>query len=192
MYSQLQKHFLLKLARRAIVLYLDKNKILKLNDNEIEEDLKQDRGVFVTLTLNGKLRGCIGHIQAVQPLYKDVIENAVNAAFEDPRFNPLTKEELKRINIEISALSIPQKLEYESVDDLLAKITPKQDGVIIKKDGYAATYLPQVWEDLPTKEMFISSLSEKAGLDSDAWKKGDLAVEIYQVEKIETQTKHSN
>ena len=185
MYTNEQKKFLLDLARRAIENRLYTGKTLRIDEDEVDTELKEDRGVFVTLTINGNLKGCIGHIIPVQPLYEDVIENAISAAFNDPRFNPLSKDALDQIKIEISVLSLPKKLDYNDSRNLLEKLTPLKDGVIIKKDYQQATYLPQVWEDLSDKSLFLTSLCSKAGLHSDEWKKGELEIETYTVEKFE-------
>lgn len=185
MYTNSQKKFLLQLARHAIAYYLETKQLLKINQNQIDLELKQERGVFVTLTLYGRLRGCIGHIQAIQPLYLDVIENAVNAAFEDPRFYPLTAEELKSIKIEISVLSKAQILKYTSLQELFKQLKPERDGVILRKGALSATYLPQVWEEIPEKEDFLSSLCLKAGLSGQEWKTSKLEIKTYQVEKFE-------
>lgn len=144
--------------------------------------LDEKRGAFVTLEFFGQLRGCIGNISPVYPLEEAVRRNALNAAFDDPRFMPLTKEEFKDVEIEISVLTVPKKLEYGSADDLLKKLQPLKDGVILKKGYYEATYLPQVWEDLRDKEAFLSSLCVKAGMRSDEWRSGTVEVFTYQAE----------
>ena len=118
----------------------------------------------------------------MQEIYKDVIENALAAAFEDTRFSPLEKEEMGDIEIEISVLTKPEPLVYSSPDDLLNKLQPLRDGVIIRKGRYGATYLPQVWEGLSDKNEFMSSLCLKAGLSEDEWRRGDLKVFTYQAE----------
>lgn len=145
-----------------------------------EKILEEKRGVFVTLEILGSLRGCIGNIIPVYPLEEAVKRNAINAAFDDPRFMPLDPEEFEEIEIEISILTVPEKLDYKDAQTLLQKLVPLRDGVIFKKGFYQATYLPQVWEELAQKEEFCSSLCLKAGLDADAWKKEDLEVSVYQ------------
>ena len=185
MYNKKQKTFLLQLARKAIVNHLESGNTLKINEEEIDAELREKRGVFVTLTGNGNLRGCIGHLVPIQPLYLDVIDNAVNSAFDDPRFNPLDADELENIKIEISVLSLPEPLEYKDAADLLNKLVPLKHGVILKKGFYQATYLPQVWEDLSDKELFLSSLCQKAGLYPDEWKTAHPDIQVYTVEKFE-------
>jgi len=179
------KQFILQLAHRSIEYYFQTNKILEISEEEIpSEELKQERSCFITLQLNGQLRGCIGHIEPTQELYKDIIENAVSAAFHDPRFSPLTQNEYKQINIEISILTKPEKLEFTDSQDLLNKLRPNIDGVIIRYNSYSSTYLPQVWEDLSDKEEFLASLCLKAGLSTDSWKEKGVEVYTYQVEII--------
>lgn len=181
--NEFTQRFLLKLARQTLEYYFKTHQILKLDESILPDPIfKEKRGTFVTLHLHGELRGCIGHIEPVQELYKDIIDNVLSAAFEDPRFIPLTGDELKDIEIEISVLTPPQKLSYTSTDDLLIKLRPNIDGVIIEKGRYGATYLPQVWEDLPDKKEFLSSLCMKAGLNPDAWKEKDAEISVYQAE----------
>lgn len=143
------------------------------------------RGTFVTLKINGRLRGCIGNLVAEKPLIKGVRDNAVNAAFHDPRFAPLSPAEFDKIQIEVSLLTEPQPLQYTDARDLLDKIRPHEDGLIIKKGPYSATFLPQVWEQVPDKKMFLQHLCMKAGLPADAWEKGGLEVLTYQVQYFE-------
>lgn len=173
-----EKKFLLELARKSIEDSRQKN------IKPISEKLKEKSGVFVTLTEDGELRGCIGHIVPIMSMYEAVIDNAYSAAFRDPRFPPVTEHEFKKLHIEISILTPPRKLEYSDAKDLLKKLT-HDDGVIISKSFYQATFLPQVWEELPDKEEFLSHLCAKAGLSPDEWKNGKLDVQIYNVEKFE-------
>ena len=126
---------------------------------------------FVTLELDGNLRGCIGSIIAHRSLIKDIMENAHSAAFRDPRFNPLTREEFDRVKISVSLLSQPERILFESEEDLLTKITPFEDGLIIRDGNYQAVYLPVVWEQLPDKQDFLNSLKQKAGLTPDYFSK---------------------
>lgn len=187
MYSKDERKTLLKLARKAITTFLtgSNDTKIEIDKNELTPNLKQKRATFITLTINDNLRGCIGHIMPIQTLYKDVIDNARAAAFHDPRFYPLEKSELDQIKIEISVLSIPKKLEYKNTDDLLKKLIPGETGVIIKKNYNEATYLPQVWDDIPEKSAFLRSLCQKAGLAPNEWKSNSLEVKTYRVEKFE-------
>lgn len=172
--------YLFSVARNAIAEKLD----LKIEKLERPKDdvLSEKRGVFVTLEIERNLRGCIGNIEAVYELEEGVRQNAVNAAFDDPRFPSLSKEEFPELEIEISILTVPKRLEYKNIDDLFKKLTPLKDGVILRKGFYGATYLPQVWEQLRDKEAFLGSLCRKAGLEFDEWKDGLLEVYTYQAE----------
>jgi hypothetical protein len=173
--------YLLTIARNAIAEELG-IKTREMEKPSNAEVLDEARGVFVTLEQNGQLRGCIGNIMPVYPLEEAVRKNASNAAFGDPRFTPVEKDEFDSIEIEISVLTVPEKLEYKDADDLLAKLQVGKDGVVLKKGYNEATYLPQVWEQVPDKEQFLGSLCMKAGLMMDEWKKGDLEVKTYRVE----------
>lgn len=170
------KKFLLNLARKTLESYLSKGTKPDIDEIEISENLKKKQGCFVTLEKNNQLRGCIGHILPQVPLYDCVIENAINAALHDPRFTEVKYDELKDIKIEISVLSLPKILQYSSDEDLLKKLTPYEDGVILKFGSRQSTYLPQVWEQIPDKKIFLSSLCQKAGMPEDCWKKG---AEVY-------------
>jgi AmmeMemoRadiSam system protein A len=179
------KKDLLKVARNAIKNYLDhEGKITVSEDDFTDPEFWEDRGTFVTLTINGKLRGCIGTIVPVRPLMLDLIDNAINAAFSDPRFYPLAKEEFPIIDIEVSILTVPVQLKFSSSNELLNKVRPNIDGVIIRRGPYQATFLPQVWDELPDKEAFFKHLCLKAGLSEDCFKIDGLEVYIYQVESF--------
>ncbi|MEM4625573.1 MAG: AmmeMemoRadiSam system protein A [Candidatus Pacearchaeota archaeon] len=149
--------------------------------NEIKKKYSKKAACFVTLTKNGELRGCIGSLKARQPLYQDVIENSLNAAFNDPRFIPLQEHELKDIKIEISVLSDIKKIEFTNEKDLLKKIN-KNMGIVLRKGFNYATFLPQVWEEINDKVKFLEYLSLKAGLDKDDWKKSEIG--FYTVDKV--------
>jgi len=179
------REFLLKLARNTIIRKKVKDSITGEEINSLSDVLKQKRGCFVTLNKHGELRGCIGYILPIQPLYQAVIDNAFNAAFSDPRFNPVAKDEIDDLHIEISVLTVPEKLDYKDKDDLLKKLMPDVDGVIIKLGFRNSTFLPQVWEQLPSKEEFLSHLCMKAGLSFDEWQKGRIEVETYKAEAFE-------
>jgi AmmeMemoRadiSam system protein A len=176
------KKFLLELARKAIEAGL-KNVPLKIDIKTIPERLKKKMCSFVTLTIDGNLRGCIGKLIPIKPLYLDVLENAEGAAFHDPRFCPLSREEFKKVKIEISILGPPQKIFYKDTKQLLGFLKKKKPGVILKKGFREATFLPQVWEELADPIEFLSHLSLKAGLLKDDWKEG-AEIYIYYVEKI--------
>ncbi len=158
---------LISLAKAAILVALNQPDTFDLEHAlKTYPALQENAAVFITLTTdpNEQLRGCIGSLQAYRPLYKDIIANAQAAALRDPRFTPLSMEEFKDIKIEVSILSGPKILEYHDVKDLKTKVTPLQDGIILRYQNNHATYLPQVWEDLPLFEDFFSSLCQKANL----------------------------
>ncbi|MSU75586.1 MAG: AmmeMemoRadiSam system protein A [Candidatus Magasanikbacteria bacterium] len=189
MFIESEKKILLRLARQSIEYFLDTGKKLVLGRDSSRpvptpESFIEPRACFVTLTKDFELRGCIGSLEAIRPLYLDVIENAYAAAFEDGRFFSVTKEELSEIHIEVSVLTPPQPLVFSSADELLNKLTVGVDGVIISKGNKSATYLPQVWDEILDKNDFLSSLCLKADLAPDDWQKPGIKVETYQVEII--------
>lgn len=183
--TQKEGEILLSVARKTI-----EERLLDLNvqaDEALESSplFSEKRGTFVTLTIDGNLRGCIGHIIPHETLIEGIRANAINAAFKDPRFRPLSGKEWEKVHIEISILTKPEPLEYSDSADLLEKLQPGRDGLIIKKGYHQATFLPQVWDQLPDKEEFLTHLCLKAGLDGDAWKKEKLDVSIYHVQAFE-------
>jgi len=171
----------LELARYTITRRLKKEEI-KLP--EFEGIFAENGAAFVTLHTkeNHALRGCIGTIIAHRPLGIDIAEHAIDAAFKDPRFNPVSLAELDKIEIEISVLSEPKELEYSGYEEMLEKIIIGKDGVVIKYNGYSATFLPTVWEQIPDIDMFFAHLCQKAGLPIDFYKSGKLQVLLYQSE----------
>ncbi len=144
--------------------------------------LEQDGACFVTLTHNNHLRGCIGSLEAHRPLREDVRENARAAAFRDPRFAPLSLAEWPSIRIEVSLLGAAESLSPSDESELRTTLRPGIDGVILSAGGRRATFLPQVWEQLPRVADFLARLREKAGLPADYWGP-DLRIERYQVQK---------
>jgi AmmeMemoRadiSam system protein A len=180
-----EKKTLLSLARKTICKKEKKIWLSNLEIDLLSDNLKEKRGGFVTLYINNNLRGCIGYILPIFPLYETVIENAYNAAYSDPRFPPISENEIEKIHIEISILSIPEKLNYNNASELLNKLNPLNDGVIIKRGYHSATFLPQVWEQIPDKKEFLQHLCMKAGLSLNEWENGTLEVEIYHAEVFE-------
>lgn len=126
--------------------------------------LEENGACFVTLMLNNRLRGCIGSVIAHRPLILDIYKNAHSAAFSDPRFAPITIDEFKNIKINISLLSSPERIEFSNEQELLEKLTPHKDGLIIRDANYQAVFLPVVWEQLPDKKEFLKELKLKAGM----------------------------
>ncbi|HSR73468.1 MAG TPA: AmmeMemoRadiSam system protein A [Sulfurovum sp.] len=164
------KNVVISLAKAAILEALDQPEDFDMEYAlKTYPMLKENGAAFVTITTkpNEQLRGCIGSLQAYRPLYKDIIMNAQAAAMYDPRFLPLGVEELSQINIEVSILSEPKVLNYDDIADLKSKVVPFQDGIVLKHNGRQATYLPQVWEQLPDFDDFFSSLCLKANLSRD-------------------------
>lgn len=179
-----EKLILLNIADDAIHYGLEKNSLLQIKLEDYPEKLRELGASFITLKINKNLRGCIGTIKAYQPLVQDVASNAYAAAFCDPRFWPLTKEEYPKITKQISVLSKPENIFFSSEKDLLSQIRPGIDGLILSDCGCCGTFLPAVWESLPTPELFLSHLKLKAGLPEDYWSK-TIKVEKYTTEVIE-------
>ncbi len=163
---------LLEVAKTSILNRFDNSfKIDKADILNRYNILGSNGACFVTINLNGRLRGCIGSLVAHKNLLDDVIENAQKAAFSDPRFKPLSYEEFKYCSVELSILRPAVKLEYLDVADLKTKIEVGVHGVVLQLDGKRATYLPQVWEQIPTFEEFFESLSKKAGFSESVLEK---------------------
>jgi AmmeMemoRadiSam system protein A len=186
-----QGQLLVKLARQTLSQQLARqipqNEIDSLNAALTDPCFNASCGTFVTLKIDGQLRGCIGNLTSNEPLRSGVRRNAINAAFHDPRFSPLRASELDCVSIEVSILSEPRPLYYREASDLLKKLRPDIDGVILRKGPASATFLPQVWEQLPQPRDFLTHLCLKAGLASDAWQHSELEVSTYQVQYFEEQ-----
>jgi AmmeMemoRadiSam system protein A len=172
---------LVQLARLAIQEYLKTGREIDLKEIPYE-NWKKKGASFVTLEVSPthRLRGCIGSVLPHRPLYKDVIHNAIAAATSDPRFLPVRPEELPEIKIKVSVLSYPRELSYENPQDLLDKLQPFKDGVILRYGDHQATFLPDVWEQIPDKKEFLSHLCLKAGLPADCWLRYPVQVYIYR------------
>ena len=175
---------LLALARASIAKAIDVP--YRYDEHKIVDEnpwLKDKGAVFVTLTTKGEqLRGCIGSLVAHRTLYDDVKENAKNAAIYDPRFVALDKDEFNKIDVEVSILTPAIPLEYSSIEDLKSKVKVGVDGVVLKYGKYQATFLPQVWEQLPSFELFFAHLCKKAGM-SEACLSQKPDISLYQVKK---------
>lgn len=185
--EQLDDHLkdeLLSLARAALKCAGEQQPLPALDLTTVTEPVRELGATFVTLTLDGTLRGCIGALQPRISLAEDVQQHAYAAARHDFRFPPVIADEVDKIQIEISVLSLPTPLEYSHADQLLSSFRPGVDGVIIQHQKKRATFLPQVWERMPTPVIFLSMLCEKAGLHSDHWKTGSLSIHTYQVESF--------
>lgn len=173
------KQLLLKLARKTLESYF---KDLDPDTSEYTH-LTQLKGCFVTIHKKGELRGCIGFVKPIMPLFEQVIAATKAAAFEDPRFEPIVEEELKSIKIEISILSKPELIKADSQEDYLKSIEIGRDGLIIQFNEHSGLLLPQValeyhWTPL----QFLEAVSEKAGLEKDAWKYKDAKIYRFTAE----------
>lgn len=185
--TQEQGNYLLRAARQVLRYKIAHAE--ELEAERIDPALEIASGTFVTLTVNNELRGCIGNLEPVGSIHEGVKRNATHAALHDYRFPPVTPEELGKINIEISILTPPQRLYYSDWSDLLQKLRPGIDGVILEQEQASATFLPQVWEQLPQPEEFLGHLCTKAGLSPSAWKDGQLVVKTYQVQSFAEERK---
>ena len=177
--SDQQQRQLLDIARRSIAEGFDTGAPLPLQLEGLEPEMREPAAVFVTLTQAGELRGCVGSLQAHDPLVRAVANSAFNSAFLDRRFAPLRRDELESTDIEISVLSAMQELPLESRDELLQNLEPGIDGLVIEEGDRRATFLPQVWDKIDTPEAFVEQLMLKAGLPAGHWSK-DIRVQRYR------------
>lgn len=182
--TQKEKQALLRLARQALEHGVRRQPLPPLDSEDLTPTLQDNGAAFVTLTTGGRLRGCIGALEPYQPLVEDVREHAVAAALEDYRFPQVQESELASIEIEVSRLTAPMPLEYKDPTDLLEKLRPGVDGVILRDGFRRATFLPQVWEKIPDKAEFLANLCVKMGAAADMWRKKHLEVLVYQVEEF--------
>jgi len=179
---------LLELARSALEFRLGvANEVGRSGLDD--ESLQQQCGTFVTLKIKDVLRGCIGNLEADGPIVDSIERNVLNAAFHDHRFEPLSAEELAGLHIDISILSKPERLDYSGGDDLVSKLRPLVDGVILRHGQKGATFLPQVWSQLPNPETFLEHLCRKAALSPSLWRDEHLDIYIYQVQCFEEDNK---
>lgn len=182
--SDEEKRTLLCLARQALESGVRGQKLIPLDLQSLSPRLQECGASFVTLTINGSLRGCVGALEPYQSLVEDVREHAVAAALQDFRFPAVCSEELAQIKLEISRLTLPIPLEYASAEDLLAKLRPGIDGVVLREGLRRATFLPQVWEKLPDPADFLDNLCYKLGAAPSLWREKHLDVLVYQVEEF--------
>jgi uncharacterized protein len=189
--TEQEQKILLDIARSAIQSTIKGSQPVPMEEvlekfdlKYIPPQLQKDGATFVTITKDDELRGCIGTLEAYQPLFEDVREHAIAAATQDYRFSPIGIEELSQIKIEISYLSEPEDFKYKDSQELLEKVRPNIDGVTFIDGQRRATFLPQVWDKLPNKEAFFDHLCLKMGVPINTWRKGKLLVQIYQVEEF--------
>ena len=180
-----EQQTLLRLARDAMTRGVKGEKMPALDTSSLSARLREQGASFITLTVRGELRGCIGALEPYQPLAEDVCEHAVAAALEDPRFPPVSERELNGIRIEVSRLTRPSPLKYKDAQDLLSKLRPHVDGVILRDAaGRRATFLPQVWEKISDPADFLNNLCYKMGVSENLWRSKHLDVSTYQVEEF--------
>ena len=179
-----ERDILLNLANAAIVASVGEGSLPTIDHTTLPSRLTETGASFVTLNIGGQLRGCMGTIEAKLPLAEDVTKNASSAALRDPRFPIVTLEEIDLIETEVSVLTTPEILLYSSSEDLLSRLKPGIDGVIVKKGARRATFLPQVWKKVDDAEDFLSRLCLKADLPQDAWRSEKLEILTYTVESF--------
>lgn len=187
-FTRSQSELLIKLAREAIAAKFEN--VSSPPEPLDSHWLTERKACFVTLMLNQQLRGCIGSLNAIRPLWQEVWNNAQAAAFSDPRFPPLEKPELDHLLIEISVLTQPKQISVESETELLQRLRPGRDGLVIEEGDRRATFLPSVWVQLPEPERFLAQLKRKAGLSEDYWS-DQISCSLYQVDKISEQNRAS-
>jgi AmmeMemoRadiSam system protein A len=174
---------LLQVAADSVRHGLETGNALKVAVTDYSAALQQPGASFVTLTIQRQLRGCIGMLQATRPLVEDVAQNAYSAAFEDSRFPPLNDTEYDQLEYHISILNPAESLEFDSETDLLQQLRPGVDGLILEDRGRRATFLPSVWDSLPSAADFLRHLKMKAGLEPDYWS-NTLRAQRYTVEEF--------
>lgn len=176
--SKEEKAYLFSIAHTAIEAHFAG---ARYNPEQVPEKFAQKMGVFVTLKIKGELRGCIGYPLPIKSIAQSIADNAVNAAFYDPRFPPLEKEELKDLEIEITLLTIPQEINYKDPQDLAKKIKVGKDGLILEYGPYTGLLLPQVpVEQKWDSKQFLSHLCIKAGLEPEAWLTKPVKIKAFQ------------
>lgn len=169
LYTDNERRELLRIAKESIRQGLATGKPLTVDATRLAENLQAERATFVTLHKGGELRGCIGTITACLPLAEDVAQRAYAAAFDDPRFPPVSAGEVEKLDISISILTPPEPMAFVSEEDLLGQIQPQVDGLILQAGYHKGVFLPSVWESLPDKREFLLQLKRKAGLPADYW-----------------------
>jgi uncharacterized protein len=177
------RHTLHRLAKQAIASGVNQGAPLTVDIQQFSPALRTPRATFVTLTLNGRLRGCVGTLEAMRPLADDVARNAYAAAFSDHRFDPVSAQELPHLEIHISLLSPPQPMQVQSEADLLRQLRPGIDGLILEEGRRRGTFLPSVWEGISDPREFVDHLRIKAGLPAGYWS-DTLRVSRYTTESV--------
>jgi len=181
--NKTQQQPLLALAQASIAYGLEHGRAVPVNLDEYARELKVLRATFVTLEIKQQLRGCVGMLEPIRPLVVDIAENAVAAAFQDPRFPPLSTSEYPQLEIYLSILGPTELMQFDSEADLIAQLRPHIDGLIIQDGSYRGTFLPSVWASLTEPDAFLQHLKQKAGLPYDYWS-NTLTVSRYQCQII--------
>jgi hypothetical protein len=180
--GELEKRYLLRIAREALRAAVEGAPLADLDPSEWTPRLAQPGSSFVSITLQGDLRGCLGTIWPRNPLAEDVRAHAAAVSSRDLRFPPVTRDEVAAIRIELSVLTPPQLMLYSSSEELLLRLSPGRDGVVLRMGAHQATFLPKVWERVPEQSRFLSMLSQKAGLPEDVWCRAPLEIWTYRAE----------
>jgi AmmeMemoRadiSam system protein A len=175
---------LLSIARDSLETLVRDKRSFRVDKTLLDDELRQDGASFVTLQRAGRLRGCIGTLVATQPLYQDVVEHAIAAGTQDYRFPPVSVDELSVLHYEISILSKPVPLPYETPEDLLNQLQPGVHGVVLVSGQNRATFLPQVWQSISKKEEFLDHLCVKMGQAAGEWRKKHFDVLVYEVQEF--------
>ena len=178
-----QKKLLHEIAHDSIEQGLDSKHPLIINLSDYENRLCEKAATFVTLHIGDVLRGCVGILEPRQSLIEDVAYNAYSSAFNDSRFSPVEKNELKQLSIHISVLNTPTEIIFESEDDLIRQLQPGKDGIILEEKNSRATFLPSVWESIDSKRDFLQHLKQKAYLPKDFWS-DTIRIKRYSVEEF--------
>ena len=183
MYNEKQRQQLHDIAYDSIKSGLSSGKAMTVDSNKLDAALQTSRATFVTLNKHGQLRGCIGMLKPIRPLAEDVAHNAFAAAFSDPRFPPLKENELEQLDIHISILGTPEKMSFDSEEDLIRQLKPGIDGLIMEEGRRRGTFLPSVWESLAEPRDFLHHLKLKSGLPENYWS-DDIKIQRYSVEEF--------
>lgn len=184
-YTAEERRLLLSVARDSIAHGLDTGRALVVDLHLFPPNLQQRRATFVTLELNHQLRGCIGMLEATRALVDDVANNAWAAAFSDPRFPPVSHQEIERLSIHVSVLSPAQRMTFASEEDLLRQLRPGIDGLILEEGArFRSTFLPTVWGSLREPRDFLRRLKQKAGLSENYWSE-TITVQRYTTELVQ-------
>ena len=181
--SKENRAIIIKLAHSSIKEGLEHGQTLTPDFGFLPAELQQAGACFVTLEINNQLRGCVGSLEAHRPLAEDVARNAYNAAFRDPRFPQLTDKEYPDVTVKLSLLTAPTPMQFNSEEDLVNQLQPNIDGLILKEGFQRGTFLPSVWEQLPSPQEFLNRLKQKAGFPLDYWS-NKIEIERYHTEQF--------